>query len=43
MTAFNHDHIVMTGAGENNLKNVSLRIPEQPLLIWNGGLEQLII
>jgi len=36
MTAFDHDYIVITGARENNLKNVSLRIPKRKITIFTG-------
>ncbi|OXS57370.1 thiamine ABC transporter permease [Cohnella sp. CIP 111063] len=36
MPVFDHDHIVITGARENNLKNVSLRIPKRKITIFTG-------
>lgn len=36
MTSSDHDHIVIIGARENNLKNVSLRIPKRKITIFNG-------
>ncbi|GAA3413407.1 excinuclease ABC subunit UvrA [Paenibacillus hodogayensis] len=36
MSESNQEHIVITGARENNLKNVSLRIPKRKITIFTG-------
>ncbi|MFF2890076.1 ATP-binding cassette domain-containing protein [Paenibacillus sp. NPDC057967] len=36
MPAYDHNHIVITGARENNLKDVSLRIPKRKITIFTG-------
>ncbi|MFS0722461.1 ATP-binding cassette domain-containing protein [Paenibacillus sp. 1P07SE] len=36
MSTYNHDHIIIAGARENNLKNVSLRIPKRKITIFTG-------
>lgn len=36
MSEFNQEHIVISGARENNLKNVSLRIPKRKITIFTG-------
>ncbi|KOP68201.1 hypothetical protein AMS62_25335 [Bacillus sp. FJAT-18019] len=36
MTVYDHDHIVIIGARENNLKNVSLRIPKRKITVFTG-------
>lgn len=36
MSEFNLEHIVISGARENNLKNVSLRIPKRKISIFTG-------
>ncbi|GKU78926.1 excinuclease ABC subunit UvrA [Paenibacillus sp. L3-i20] len=36
MSESNHEHIVISGARENNLKNVSLRIPKKKISIFTG-------
>lgn len=36
MTIYDYDHIVINGARENNLKNVSLRIPKRKITVFTG-------
>ncbi|MHA6484209.1 ATP-binding cassette domain-containing protein [Paenibacillus sp. strain BS8-2] len=36
MSESNQDYIILTGARENNLKNVSLRIPKKQITIFTG-------
>lgn len=36
MSEFNQEYIVLSGARENNLKNVSLRIPKRKITIFTG-------
>ncbi|WP_458122656.1 ATP-binding cassette domain-containing protein [Paenibacillus sp. Z3-2] len=36
MTGVQHDHIIISGARENNLKNVSLLIPKRKITVFTG-------
>lgn len=36
MTAGQTSHITLTGARENNLKNISLRIPKRQITVFTG-------
>lgn len=36
MKDYNHSHIIIKGARENNLKNVSLRIPKKKITVFTG-------
>ncbi|MDR2971034.1 MAG: hypothetical protein LBU83_03800, partial [Bacteroidales bacterium] len=34
--SFSEDHLCITGARENNLKNISLSLPQQKLIVITG-------